>query len=179
MIAAQQSTAKLLLTINEVAEKLQVSRPHVQNLIHGKVVNVPALPHIRLGRRILVRRESLEAWCRGESPKKPIIIQPAVDMELVKRALYECALSRQNPTTNIYFVETEGAPFVKIGIAVNVDRRMTELRTGSPFPLKLIKAVRGTQQTECDIHRSFANLRRNGEWFEFTATLKAFVETIL
>lgn len=51
-----------ILTVEEVAEELRCSRAHVHNLIGGKVPAVSPLPSIALGRRRLVRRESLDAW---------------------------------------------------------------------------------------------------------------------
>jgi excisionase family DNA binding protein len=49
-------------TVTEVAEILRCSKAHVHNLINGKVVGVPPLPSLRLGRRRIVRRESLQVW---------------------------------------------------------------------------------------------------------------------
>ncbi len=50
------------LTAKEVAAELRCSKAHVYNLISGHVPGVPALPAIRLGRRVLVRRQTLTAW---------------------------------------------------------------------------------------------------------------------
>lgn len=51
-----------LLTIAEVAIHLRCSKAHVSKMIHGLVTGVPRLPAARLGRRVLVRRETLEKW---------------------------------------------------------------------------------------------------------------------
>jgi helix-turn-helix protein len=51
-----------VLTIPESAKILRCSRVHVQNLLLGKVKGVPPLPHIPMGRRKLIRKESLEKW---------------------------------------------------------------------------------------------------------------------
>lgn len=51
-----------IFTVAEVAEKLRCSRAHVHNLINGKVPGARRLPSLQLGRRRLVRRESLETW---------------------------------------------------------------------------------------------------------------------
>ena len=51
-----------VLTAKEVAEELRCSKAHVHNLINGKVAGVQALPAVHLGRRHLVRRESLSEW---------------------------------------------------------------------------------------------------------------------
>jgi excisionase family DNA binding protein len=52
----------VLLTIPEAARKLRCSKTHVHNLIYGKVPDVPPLPVLRIGRRVLIRHEGLKAW---------------------------------------------------------------------------------------------------------------------
>lgn len=51
-----------LLTMKDVAAALHCSRAHVTNLAAGRVHGCRRLPAVRLGRRLLVRRESLERW---------------------------------------------------------------------------------------------------------------------
>jgi excisionase family DNA binding protein len=51
-----------ILTVGEVARELRVSKAHVHNLINGKVHGVEPLPSIKLGRRRLIRRSSLNEW---------------------------------------------------------------------------------------------------------------------
>lgn len=51
-----------MLTLAEVARFLRSSRSHLSNLVNGKLLGMPTLPTVRLGRRILVRRESLIEW---------------------------------------------------------------------------------------------------------------------
>jgi plasmid maintenance system antidote protein VapI len=53
-----------ILTLSDVAKDLHCSKSQVSNLVNGKVRGVPPLPAIPLGRRLLVRRSSLEAWKR-------------------------------------------------------------------------------------------------------------------
>jgi excisionase family DNA binding protein len=45
-----------------VARELRCSKPHVYHLIKGSVDGVRPLRSLRLGRRRLVRRASLEQW---------------------------------------------------------------------------------------------------------------------
>lgn len=51
-------------TLNEVTTLLQCSKAHVSKLVNGQIAGVPRLPVIQIGRRKLVRRESLEVWLR-------------------------------------------------------------------------------------------------------------------
>jgi excisionase family DNA binding protein len=60
--AAQPS----LLTVSEAARLLRISR----NLCY-ELIAQDRLPHIRLGRRILVHRYGLEQWIARESGSSP------------------------------------------------------------------------------------------------------------
>lgn len=51
-----------LLTLAEVARLLHCSKAHVCNAVAGRVRGCPPIPAVSLGRRKLVRRESLIAW---------------------------------------------------------------------------------------------------------------------
>jgi hypothetical protein len=54
--------AQDILTAVEVAVELRISKAHVYHLFAGTVAGVLPLPHIRMGRRMLVRRGALEHW---------------------------------------------------------------------------------------------------------------------
>jgi len=51
-----------LLTVAEAARELRCSKAHVHNIIHGKVPDLPPLPVLRIGRRVLIRTEGLKSW---------------------------------------------------------------------------------------------------------------------
>jgi hypothetical protein len=51
-----------LLTLAEVAALLHCSKAHICNVIAGRVPGCLPIPAVRLGRRTLVRRESLVLW---------------------------------------------------------------------------------------------------------------------
>jgi len=51
-----------LLSLTVVAELLHCSKAHVSKVIGGRVRGCPPIPAVRLGRRTLVRYESLAAW---------------------------------------------------------------------------------------------------------------------
>lgn len=62
-----------ILTLTEVALRLRCSKAHVCHAINGKVKGVTPLPAIALGRRKLIRRESLERWLAQNDPGCAII----------------------------------------------------------------------------------------------------------
>ena len=51
-----------LLTLRDVACRLRISRSHVGRMRNGRLTGLPPLPVVRLGRRVLIRRDALEAW---------------------------------------------------------------------------------------------------------------------
>jgi excisionase family DNA binding protein len=51
-----------ILTLNEAARFLRISRRHLVNILKGRVKGAPPLAYVRAGRRILFRRSTLAAW---------------------------------------------------------------------------------------------------------------------
>ena len=51
-----------VLNLAEAAALVRCSRAHLSNIVNGKVHGIPRLPTVRIGRRVLFRRESLELW---------------------------------------------------------------------------------------------------------------------
>jgi excisionase family DNA binding protein len=62
MIESRVTTG--VLTVKEAALMLRCSKAHLCNVVNGKVAGVPHLPAVRIGRRVLFRRDSLEHWLR-------------------------------------------------------------------------------------------------------------------
>lgn len=55
-------SAHALLTLIETARELRVSKSTVLRLVGGDVPNRPKLPCVRMGRRLLFRRESIARY---------------------------------------------------------------------------------------------------------------------
>ena len=51
-----------VLTLREVANVLRCSKAHVCKIVNGHIALTPQIPVIKLGRRKLVRRETLVHW---------------------------------------------------------------------------------------------------------------------
>jgi len=78
----------------------------------------------------------------------------------------------------VYFVRAETLGLIKIGSAVNPDRRLTGLQCGSPDRLQLVAYV-GTDDIiagERAMHRRFNHHREHHEWFRPGADLLAYIE---
>ena len=64
VVDVKLATAPVILNLAEAAVFVRCSRAHLCNIVHGKVRGIPRLPTVRIGRRVLFRRESLEQWLR-------------------------------------------------------------------------------------------------------------------
>jgi excisionase family DNA binding protein len=51
-----------VLTVSEAAREMRCSKAHLHNIVAGKVPNLPPLPVLRIGRRVLIRYDALKAW---------------------------------------------------------------------------------------------------------------------
>lgn len=86
----------------------------------------------------------------------------------------------------IYIVQDcENLGFVKIGYTSNPNVmtrvKSVESSTSCPFPLKLIKAVKGDRQFEKCLHdyfKKYSSKNGRGEWFKLEGKLAEFVENI-
>jgi excisionase family DNA binding protein len=61
-----------VLNLAEAAALVRCSRAHLSNVINGKVHGIPRLPAVRIGRRVLFRRESLESWLQQVESLPPL-----------------------------------------------------------------------------------------------------------
>ena len=59
---AKEVAIPKVLNMAEAAALVRCSRAHLCNIVHGKIPGIPLLPSVRIGRRVLFRRESLEQW---------------------------------------------------------------------------------------------------------------------
>jgi hypothetical protein len=67
--------------------------------------------------------------------------------------------------TFVYFIQEGDEGPIKIGFSRNVQERIKALQTGHAQPLRLLHAMRGTLDDEQRLHRRFARLRIQNEWF--------------
>lgn len=76
----------------------------------------------------------------------------------------------------VYFI-TDGE-FIKIGKANDPNQRLSELQTGNPKPLWIIKQIKGDEKQERRLHQIFKSWHHRGEWFKSTPEmLMKIIET--
>lgn len=84
-------------------------------------------------------------------------------------------ISRIDGRGKVYFVQSGGRPFVKIGWTVDVQARLVTLQCGNPDTLKLLAMISGTADDERGWHKRFAHLSVRNEWFILNEEMKAAI----
>lgn len=76
----------------------------------------------------------------------------------------------------VYFVQAGDT--VKIGYSADVSKRMSQLQTGSGFPLRLLLMIEhdNPRELEQKLHEEFCAHRLEGEWFRLDQKIKDFIE---
>ncbi|MGU2448133.1 GIY-YIG nuclease family protein [Pseudomonas aeruginosa] len=79
-------------------------------------------------------------------------------------------------TTNIYFIFAPQHSLIKIGQALDVNKRLSSLRSGSPATLTLLACVRFFGDLETFLHINLDQYRSHGEWFRAEGAVLDVVE---
>ena len=79
----------------------------------------------------------------------------------------------------LYVLQAVGSDYVKIGITINMVKRIDKLKTGCPFPLKCILLMSGNSRSELMIKKRFVEYKKHGEWYEYKGELKHFIEYVI
>lgn len=74
----------------------------------------------------------------------------------------------------IYLIVCRENNTCKIGKSNNPINRLSQLQTGSPFPLELVSYIDKDELTELEIHNLFKDYRLEGEWFKYCDEIKSF-----
>ena len=81
--------------------------------------------------------------------------------------------------TNIYFIREKGTGNIKIGSAVDIDRRLSQLQTGNSSKLEVIDVIEDVYgEVETEIHSRLAKYRLDGEWFSPDVEDKLHLATV-
>lgn len=74
---------------------------------------------------------------------------------------------------SVYFIRAGN--YIKIGYADDPRKRLKELQTGNPNKLELLGSIPGDVSREKEVHHIFSDFRVNGEWFELTTDILAYI----
>lgn len=77
----------------------------------------------------------------------------------------------------LYVIGQDAGPF-KVGVTSNVQRRMSSIQTGCPFPLKLMYSLEteAAELREKEVHANLSPFRTSGEWFD--APIDLIIDTV-
>ena len=76
----------------------------------------------------------------------------------------------------VYFIPAGEGGDIKIGWAIDPDRRLGELQTANSEPLRIIGKIPGTRTTEYSAQCHFQKYWKRGEWYRPAAELIAFAQ---
>jgi hypothetical protein len=85
-------------------------------------------------------------------------------------------LQYKQPLDMIYFIQGQKTQLIKIGLAEDVKRRLSNLQTGSPDVLVFLGGFPGDEAIETRVHARFRSQRKHGEWFEPSDALNEFIQ---
>jgi hypothetical protein len=74
-----------LLTMADVAALMHCSRAHICKAVAGRVPGCAAIPSVSLGRRKLVRRQSLLAWIEANERTLADVTMASLGRDAAKR----------------------------------------------------------------------------------------------
>ena len=85
---------------------------------------------------------------------------------------------------NVYLVRAGNRGAIKIGVAVNVERRMAALQTGNAFELKLLATIKCRSKEEAyilekQLHAKFERQKIRGEWFQGNIKFRGINEILI
>lgn len=153
------------------------------------------VPDTELAKEYGVTPKTLRLWVkeagvgyhRGPRKKMLFTLDQAVDLMMSRGGTYESSKAimgalfgvekeiEPDPEGYVYFIAAEGSGRVKIGSSKDPKTRLSRLKTGSPFPLKILGVVRQSIASEQEVHERFEHLRVNLEWFTLNHEIVDFV----
>lgn len=107
------------------------------------------------------------AWLNHMFPSEASLVGPTSILTLRADA--------DSKRQGVYFVQQGEDGPIKIGFSDDVEHRLATLQTGSPYPLRLLLVIPGSQSKEASFHSKFADARLSGEWFRPVPELLSFI----
>lgn len=80
---------------------------------------------------------------------------------------------------HVYVIGSEESPLAKIGVTDDTSRRLREIQSMSPVPLRVLWKTPGGRQLEKALHGYFRAFRQHGEWFRLDNPVQSVQEALL
>jgi hypothetical protein len=127
-------------------------------------------------KEIGVNKNTLAQWIRAGLPTVGRLIP--VDRANEWRRVHRPRTIAIGRKCSIYFARRESDGAIKIGFSSDVPRRLIELRKKTKCRVSLLGSTSGGSAVERRLHRRFAHLHLDGEWFHPGDDLLAFVRRL-
>ena len=72
---------------------------------------------------------------------------------------------------DLYLILDESSKKLKIGRSKNVNKRLRQLQTSNSGVLSILFTIKGMGYREESVHKKFAHLHINGEWYEYDKSI--------
>lgn len=82
---------------------------------------------------------------------------------------------KENVQGFVYFIQAQDSLAIKIGYAVDVEKRLAALQTGCPEELVVVGSLEGTVIDEKSLHAKFSLDHIRGEWFRASDELVNYI----
>ena len=93
---------------------------------------------------------------------------------------YDVNAEKKPSLKYLYFIRmVNDGIYYKIGITINIKKRLETLQTGSPVPLEVVFKHRSfyAEAIEEKLHKHFTNFNTSGEWFKIPEdTIRHFIQ---
>ena len=76
----------------------------------------------------------------------------------------------------IYFIRQDDK--VKIGYTEDINNRLSQLKTGSPYELTVALLIEGDYDKKKELHDTFSDFRIRGEWYEFCEDIQEYITSM-
>ena len=92
--------------------------------------------------------------------------------------LYKSLKIKGSHNKSVYFIGNKEVGLVKIGYSNNPHKRLEQLKSGCPFPIKVLGMIlcQDAEALERVYHRKYKHLRTHGEWFNINDELLSEID---
>lgn len=176
-----------VMTIDDIAAVLRCTADDVD--LMWRVDQVMPPPHFMHGPTVIWETATFKAWFHlwpsyivhriRKRLEQGVILPPLVigNLGLSELKFIDAPNPADRPRIShqcrTYFIRSEAGGPIKIGKAVNVQKRLSSLQTSHSQKLYVLAEIEVDRESE--LHERFAELRTKGEWFRAEKPLLDFL----
>lgn len=103
------------------------------------------------------------------------------DVDATSFKIFKKTFKLKKPNERVvYFIGSIEEGCVKIGYSNNAQKRLGQLKTGCPFPIRILHTIpsKSPVTLESTLHGKYRKYRLHGEWFKIEGELKERLERL-